>query len=193
MIVETLRSNDATATRTLLKNWIWVLSVFIAIIPTHLLCKCKQTFLRLNSKGPYPSSEREIKFRRCLFTFSIKRKIGHLHAVVVLKQQKNVEKSVMHVKSREKLFCWLNLFFLFFFSTLSLWSCRWILKSLVSIYKYDQNHIFFKICFKFNSVNSQALVCMRKPNSEGFYKIPFARWCHFTIPDSFRVVLSSAS
>ena len=91
-IVETLRSNDATATRTSLKNWIWVLSVFIAIIPTHLLCKCKQTLLRLNSKGPYPSSEREIKFRRCLFTFSIKRKIRHLHVVVVLKQQKNVQK-----------------------------------------------------------------------------------------------------
>ena len=113
MIVETLRSNDATATRTLLKNWIWVLSVFIAIISTHLLCKCKQTFLRLNSKGPYPSSEREIKFRRCLFTFSIKRKIGHLHVVVVLKQQKKCRKKC---DAREKsLFCWLNLFFLFFF------------------------------------------------------------------------------
>ena len=33
----TLRSNDATATRTSLKKWICVLSVFIAIIPTHLL------------------------------------------------------------------------------------------------------------------------------------------------------------
>ena len=35
----TLRSNDATATRTSLKKWICVLSVFIAIIPTHLLCQ----------------------------------------------------------------------------------------------------------------------------------------------------------
>ena len=36
----TLRSNDATATRTSLKKWIFVLSVFIAIIPsTHLLCQ----------------------------------------------------------------------------------------------------------------------------------------------------------
>ena len=39
MIVRTLRSNDATATRTSLKNWICVLSVFIAVIPTHLLCR----------------------------------------------------------------------------------------------------------------------------------------------------------
>ena len=33
------RSNDATTTRALLKKWICVLSVFIAIIPTHLLCQ----------------------------------------------------------------------------------------------------------------------------------------------------------
>ena len=35
----TLRSNDATAMRTSLKNGICVLSVYIAIIPTHLLCQ----------------------------------------------------------------------------------------------------------------------------------------------------------
>ena len=34
-----LRSNDAAATRTSPKTWIWVLSVFIAIIPTDLLCQ----------------------------------------------------------------------------------------------------------------------------------------------------------
>ena len=38
-IIGTLRSNDGTATRTSLKKWICVLSVFIAIIPTHLLCQ----------------------------------------------------------------------------------------------------------------------------------------------------------
>ena len=35
----TLRSNDATATRTSLKKGISVLLVFTAIIPTHLLCQ----------------------------------------------------------------------------------------------------------------------------------------------------------
>ena len=35
----TLRSNDATATKKSLKKWIWVFSVFIAIIPKHLLCQ----------------------------------------------------------------------------------------------------------------------------------------------------------
>ena len=37
--VLTLRSNDATATRTSLKKWNLVFSVFIAIIPTHLFCQ----------------------------------------------------------------------------------------------------------------------------------------------------------
>ena len=37
--------------------------------------KCRRTLMELNCEGPYPSSEREIKFRRCLFTHSIKREI----------------------------------------------------------------------------------------------------------------------
>ena len=61
--------------------------------------KCRRTLLKLNFKGPYSSSEREIKFRRCLFTSSIKRQIRHFHVVVVQKQERNVQKSVMHVRS----------------------------------------------------------------------------------------------
>ena len=38
-LIGTLRSNDATSARTSLKKWICVPSVFIAIIPTHLLCQ----------------------------------------------------------------------------------------------------------------------------------------------------------
>ena len=37
--IETLRSNDATATGTSVKKWICVLSVFIVIISTLLLCR----------------------------------------------------------------------------------------------------------------------------------------------------------
>ena len=55
--------------------------------------------MRLNSKGPHPSSERKVKFRRYLFTFSIKRKIRYFHVVVVQQRQRNVQKSVMHVPS----------------------------------------------------------------------------------------------
>ena len=63
--IRTLRSNDATSTiawissdyfeslllpqlERRLKNWIWILSVFIAIIPTHFV-KCRRTLLQLNS------------------------------------------------------------------------------------------------------------------------------------------------
>ena len=41
------------------------------------LVKCTRTLLNLNSKGPYSSSESEIKFLPCLFTFSIKHEIRH--------------------------------------------------------------------------------------------------------------------
>ena len=47
----------------------------LLFLPTYFV-KCRQTLLKLNSKGPCPSSEREIKFLRCLFTFFIKRRIS---------------------------------------------------------------------------------------------------------------------
>ena len=88
----------ATATRTLLKSE-KVLSVFIAIIRTHLsVAKFRRTLLKLSSRGPYPSSEREITFRRCLFTFPQKCEISHFHVVFVQKGQEKGKKSVMHVQ-----------------------------------------------------------------------------------------------
>ena len=79
-LIRTLRSDDATTTRTSLKKWIWVLSVLIAIVPTHSL--------------GHPSSwEREITFRRCLFTFYIKREIRHFHVAVVQKRQRKCSKT----------------------------------------------------------------------------------------------------
>ena len=53
----------------------------------------------LNSEGPYSSSEREIKFRRCLFTYYIKDEIRYSHVVDVQKRAKKCTKSVMHVQS----------------------------------------------------------------------------------------------
>ena len=50
---------DAMATRTSLKKRICLLSVYIAIIPTHLLCQMQLNPLKLNFKGQYTSSERE--------------------------------------------------------------------------------------------------------------------------------------
>ena len=69
------------------------------LFPTTYFVKCRRTLLKLNFKGPYSSSEREIKFHRCLFTSSIKREIRHFHVVVVQKRERNVQKSVMQVRS----------------------------------------------------------------------------------------------
>ena len=60
--------------------------------PLTLSNKCRWTLLELNSEGPYPSSEKEIKFRRCLFTHSIKHEIRHFHVVVVQKRAKKCTK-----------------------------------------------------------------------------------------------------
>ena len=71
-LIRSLRSNDATTTRTSLKKWICVLSVLIAIVPTHLL-------------GHPSSSKGEITFRRCLFTFYIKHEIRRTVVVLLIK------------------------------------------------------------------------------------------------------------
>ena len=67
------KSKDEYSTRTSLKKWICLLSRLF--LPTYFV-KSRLTLLKSNSKGPYPSSEREIKFPLHLFTFSIKCKLG---------------------------------------------------------------------------------------------------------------------
>ena len=67
-------------------------------MPTHLLCQMYVNPPEVEFKGPsYPSSDGEMKFRRCLFVFSIIREIRHFHALVVQKRAK--QKGVMHVRS----------------------------------------------------------------------------------------------
>ena len=95
----TLRSNDATATKTSLKKWICVLHFLSRLFLLTYLVKCTRTLLNLNSKGPYSSSESEIKFLPCLFTLSIKHEIRHFHVLLVQKRQRNVQKSAMPVQS----------------------------------------------------------------------------------------------
>ena len=73
----------------------------VATIPSRFPCR-----MYANSSGieflraQYPSKEGERKFRRCLFTSSIKHEIRHFHVVVVQKRQRNAQKSVMHVQRR---------------------------------------------------------------------------------------------
>ena len=108
-IIRTLRSNDVTATKTSLKKWIFVLSVFIANIPIHLLCQMWANPPGAEFGGTYPSSEREIKFHHCLFTYSIKCEIRHFHVVVM---QKRAKKCTKKRDAHAKLLFWLwNLLF----------------------------------------------------------------------------------
>ena len=67
---------------------VFFFSIFIAVIPTHLLCQ-----LKANSPGAeIPSSEIGRKFCRRLFTSSIKREIKRFYAVVVQCWQKECTK-----------------------------------------------------------------------------------------------------
>ena len=86
-----LRSNDAKATRTSFKK-VCLRSFNLYSNYSYPCSRCRRTLLKLNFKGPYPSSERELKFRRCLFTSSIKHEIRHFHVVVVQKRERNVQK-----------------------------------------------------------------------------------------------------
>ena len=84
--------------RRLKSEFAFFQSLVRLFLPTYFV-NCRRTLLKLNFKRPNSSSEREIKFRRCLFTSSIKLEIRHFHVVVVQKRKRNVQKSVMHVRS----------------------------------------------------------------------------------------------
>ena len=67
----------------------------------HLIyfVKCRQTLLGFNPWELHPSLKRAEKFRRALFTSSVKREIRHFHLAVVQWRQRKVQKSVLHVQS----------------------------------------------------------------------------------------------
>ena len=85
--------------------------------PNPYFVKCRRTLLKLNFKGPWSSSEREIQFRRCLFTSSIKRKIRHS---VSRRSRANTGKKCTKLRdARAKLlFCLLTQLLFFFFYVL---------------------------------------------------------------------------
>ena len=106
------RSNDAPATKTPLKKLIIVLSVLIAIIPTLLLCQMQANPPEVEFQGTISKFKIEIKFRRCLFTFSIKRKItkGIFTSQSCKNGQSNIQKSVIQLRSCRS-FSLLSLYF----------------------------------------------------------------------------------
>ena len=87
-----MRGRQRLRKRRLIKKGIRVISNFVAISPNHLLRKMQRNShgvesLRGSTRQSYPSSERERKFRRCLFSYYTKREIRHLHVVVVQRRQ----------------------------------------------------------------------------------------------------------
>ena len=71
-----------------------------ALIPTRSIRKnVGKIFLELNSKRLYQNSGREKESHCLVFTSSTQREIRHFHVVIMLQQQRNVQKTVMHVQS----------------------------------------------------------------------------------------------
>ena len=134
--LRTFRSNKATATRTSLRKWIWLLSALKQLFLHSYFVKCRQTLLKVFFFFFNPGSERDVKFPRRLFTIAIKRKISHFHVVVVWKRQRNVQKSVTHVQT---FFLLIEAIIVFFLSR-SLPSRCWILKSLIERSSCDDGH-----------------------------------------------------
>ena len=102
-----------TATRTSLKKWISTASDVIALIPPRLICQILTNSLELNSKGLYKSSGKEKESCCLVFPSLTNCEIGHFHVVVVQWQQRNVQKSMMHIQSC----CFANLNQFLFFSS----------------------------------------------------------------------------
>ena len=81
-----------------LKSQFALLQNLLCLFQLVQLVKCWQTFLKLNSKRQYQSSGKE-KESPHVFTSITKHEIWHFHVKVRQWQQRNVQKSVMHVQS----------------------------------------------------------------------------------------------
>ena len=82
-LLGTLRSNNAKATRTSLKNWICVNSSSLYGDYSYLLCQMYANPPEFKFQGTIFNFKKRNKIRRCLYTFSIKHEIRHLNVVVV--------------------------------------------------------------------------------------------------------------
>ena len=94
-IIGSLNNQDGDDYKRIRATW-----NFIALIPTRSIrTNVGKIFLELNSKRLYQNSGREKESRCLVFTSSTQREIRDFHVVVMLRQQRNVQKTVMHVQS----------------------------------------------------------------------------------------------
>ena len=100
-----------------LKSEVALLQTLSRLFHVVQFVKCWHFFLQINSKRLYQSSGKEKECRRLVFTSSPKRVIMHFHPVVVHRQQRNIQKSVMRV--RRCCFANLNVLLFFLFSLMT--------------------------------------------------------------------------
>ena len=95
------------------KKWIRATSNFIVLIPTRSI---RQMLANFAVEDCIKAQEKKKKVDVFIHVREKKREIRHFHVLVVQRQQRNVQKSVMHLQS-----CWFaNLLLLFCRSR-----CRW--------------------------------------------------------------------
>ena len=99
----------ATATKTSLKKWICVLSIFITITPTHLLCQMQANSFWAKFLRTIFKVRKRRKISRRLFTSSIKREIRHVPVVVEQGRQKKCTKKARCTCSVQCFFSLFNL------------------------------------------------------------------------------------
>ena len=76
------------------ENITCVLSVFIAIIPTYLLCQMYANLTEFEFQGTIFKFRKQNKISSLPVYVLHKHEIRHFHVVVVQKRQRNVQKSV---------------------------------------------------------------------------------------------------
>ena len=89
------QSDNALAAKASHKKWIYVLPVFIAIIPTHLLYQNSVIPPGVEFLGSLIQVQKEKD--NFVVTSSVKCKIRQFHVEVVQKGQRNVQKSMIKV------------------------------------------------------------------------------------------------
>ena len=88
------------------KKWIRATSNFIVLIPTRSI---RQMLANFAVEDCIKAQEKKKKVDVFIHVREKKREIRHFHVLVVQRQQRNVQKSVMHLQS-----CWFGIYCCFF-------------------------------------------------------------------------------
>ena len=90
--------DDGHGSKNVTFKWICILQTLSRLFQFAENVKCRRISLDLISWGPHSTFERKRKIPCCLFTSSIKHEIGDSQAIAMQWQQRNVQKSVLHMQ-----------------------------------------------------------------------------------------------